>query len=334
VNLVITVSDEEREESAEKAIGFLAAGHPLRAIVLHRSQGEQRGLDAEIVTEAHKLVRGTSVQREQVTLKVYGEAAQHIASLLEPLLVSDVPTYVWWTGTPSLAEAGLHEALGICDVLIVDSASFTNPVQAFLELAALADRMSERMGFVDLQWARQRAWREALAQFFAPAGRRELLDALERITVVCVGMGRANRVGAALLGGWLMSSLGWRLTSAVSASESGAEALLENREGRMVELMLRSGEALDLPKGTLCGVRFRGRRGDHPFAMQMEIRADRTDHAHVRIDLGGEQTLHQRLSLPQAGEAQLLLLALSAARRDGVYVRSLAAASKLVDALR
>jgi hypothetical protein len=131
-----------------------------------------------------------------------------------------------------------------------------------------------------------------------------------------------------------MSSLGWRLTSAVSASESGAEALLENREGRMVELMLRSGEALDLPEGTLCGVRFHGRRGDHPFAMQMEIRADRTDHAHVRIDLGGEQTLHQRLSLPQAGEAQLLLLALSAARRDGVYVRSLAAASKLVDALR
>jgi glucose-6-phosphate dehydrogenase assembly protein OpcA len=194
--------------------------------------------------------------------------------------------------------------------------------------------MSERMGFVDLQWARQKAWRETLAQFFAPTGRRELLDGLERVAVECVGMGRANRVGAALLGGWLMSSLGWKLTSAVSSSERVGDAILENRSGRMVELSLRSADAPSLPQGTLCGVRFHGRRGDHPFAMQMEIRADRTDHAHVRIDLGGEETLHQRLPLPQVGEAQLLLHALSAARRDRVYVRSLAAAAKLVDVLR
>jgi glucose-6-phosphate dehydrogenase assembly protein OpcA len=334
VNLVITVSDEEREESAEQVVGFLAAGHPLRAIVLHRSPAEQGGLDAEITTEAHKLVRGTSVQREQVTLKVRGEAGEHIASLLEPLLVSDVPTYVWWTGTPSLAETGLREVLGVCDVLIVDSASFTNPVEAFLELAALAQRMSERMGFVDLQWARQKAWRETLAQFFAPAGRQPLLDGLERVVVECAGMGRANRVGAALMSGWLMSSLGWRLTSAASASEKAAEAIVENRNGRMVQLMLRSADAHSLPQGMLCGVRFHGRKGEHPFSMQMEIRADRSDHAHVRIDLGGEETLHQRLPLPQAGEAQLLLHALSAGRRDGVYVRSLAAAAKLVDVLR
>ena len=34
MNLVIAVSDDQREEAAEKVVGAVAAGHPLRSIVL------------------------------------------------------------------------------------------------------------------------------------------------------------------------------------------------------------------------------------------------------------------------------------------------------------
>jgi glucose-6-phosphate dehydrogenase assembly protein OpcA len=334
MNLVIAVSDEDREESAERVVGAVAAGHPLRAIVLHSSPGEQTGLDAEITTQAHRLVRGTSVQLEQLTLKVRGDASEHMASLLEPLLIPDVPTYVWWTGTPPLGERGLRDALAVCDVLIVDSANFSNTVEAFLDLAALAERLGGRMGFVDLQWARQKAWRETLSQFFAPEERRRLLPGLQRVDIACVGEGRANRVSGTLISGWLMSSLGWRLTPAVSVSSSGSEAILKGDNGQTVQLTLRSAKSANMHHGMLCAVRFDGHFQDNPFAMQMEIRADRSDHAHVRIDMGGEETLHQRLPLPDLDEAALLLHALSTARQDRVYMRSLEAAAKLVDAFR
>jgi glucose-6-phosphate dehydrogenase assembly protein OpcA len=334
MNLVIAVSDDQREEAAEKVVGAVAAGHPLRAIVLHSSAGEKAGLDAEITAEAHQLVWGTSVQLEQLTLKVRGDASEHIASLLEPLLIPDVPTYVWWTGTPPLGERGLRDALVVCDVLIVDSSHFSNKVDAFLDLAALADRLGGRMGFVDLQWARQKAWRETLAQFFAPEERRHLLSGLQRVDIACVGEGRANRVSGTLIGGWLMSLLGWRLTPAVSVSSSGSEAILKGENGQTVQLTLRSATSHDMHHGMLCAVRFDGHSEGNPFAMQMEVRADRSDHAHVLIDMGGEETLHQRLPLPDLDDAALLLQALSSARRDRVYLRSLEAAAKLVDAFR
>jgi glucose-6-phosphate dehydrogenase assembly protein OpcA len=334
MNLVVAVGDERREATVQRAAQALAAGHPLRAVVVHRTSRAGEGIDAEITTESHRLVRGRSVQMERVTIRVRGQAAEHTASLVEPLMVPDVPRYLWWTGTPPLTQHGLREALAACDVLIVDSAHFANVVEAFLDLAALAERLGKRLGFIDLQWARQRPWRETLSQFFSPLRRRDMLGGLERVVVESVGMGPAGRVGAALLGGWLMSALDWRMTEATRSSPAGAEVLLRTPQRKTVELALRAVEHEGLPHGALRALGFDGRVGAMQFAARMEIRPDRTDHAHVRIDIGGQETLHQRLPLPQLTEPDLLVTALSAAHLDRVYLRSLDAAAKLVDALR
>jgi glucose-6-phosphate dehydrogenase assembly protein OpcA len=334
LNLVIAVSDEEREEEVRQVVQAVAAGHPLRAIVLHRLPADGEGLDAEISTEAHHLVRGRSVQLESVTLRVRGPAAEHTASLVEPLLVSDVPTYLWWTGTPPLADQGLHDALAASDALIVDSAQFADAVQSFLDLAALAERLGGRLGFVDLEWVRQKPWREALAQFFTPASRREMLAGLERVEIESIGQGAGGRIGGTLLAGWLMSALDWRLTGETRSSGAAAEALLRSQSGGVVQLTVRAVEQAGLAPGALRAVRFEGHSDGQEFATLIEVRPDRSDHAHVRIDMGGVETLKNRLALPQPTEPDLLLHALSSARRDRVFLRSLDAAAKLVDALR
>jgi glucose-6-phosphate dehydrogenase assembly protein OpcA len=181
---------------------------------------------------------------------------------------------------------------------------------------------------------RQKPWRETLAQFFAPEARREMLDGLERVVVESIGEGAAGRVGGMLLAGWLMAALGWRLTDATSSTHAGAEALLRAASGRMIRLTLRSVEQAGLPTGAIRSIHFDGHAGGKEFATHIEIRPDRSDHAHARIDIGRVETLHQRLAMPQPTDSDLLLQALSAARRDRVYLRSLDAAAKLVDALR
>jgi glucose-6-phosphate dehydrogenase assembly protein OpcA len=334
LNLVVAVSDGEREDSVEQVVKAVAAGHPLRAIVFHRSSEPGQGLDASITTQAHTLVRGASVQMEQVTLRVRGPAGEHPASLVEPLLVSDVPSYLWWTGSPPLGERGLHDALAACDALIVDSAHFSSMVESFLDLSALAERMGTRVGFVDLEWARQRPWRETVAQFFAPEARRRLLKGLRGVTVESVGPGQVSRVGGMLFAGWLMAALGWRLTRAMNTSEGGEDTLLDAGQGRMVELEFHSGAHAGLPNGALRLVRFHGEGRGKKFSGAIEIRPDRADHAHMRIDLEGAENLQQRLPMPQRDEAELLLHALSAVRQDPVYMRSLEAASRLLEALR
>lgn len=334
MNLVIAVSDEAREQAVDRVVEAVAAGHPLRAIILHRKLGEEGGLDAALTTDAHRLLGGAAVQREQVILHVRGSAATHVQSLVEPLLVADVPTYLWWTGTPPLGDRGLRDALVVANVLIVDSAHFDTPIDSFLDLAALADRLGGRIGFVDLQWARQGPWRESIAQFFSPMERREFLSAVQRVRVECMGTGQRSRIGAALLVGWLAGALGWRLRKGVTVSAASADALFDGPGGQVTQVTVRSASGSGLEEGVLLGVRLEGRAGDRRFAMQVEVNEERPDHAHVRIDIGGVQTLSQRLLLPQPTEADELIQALSAARRDRVYVRSLEAAASLVDALR
>lgn len=334
MNLIVSASDEERMKAADRVVETVAAGHPLRAIVILRTADRDGEIDAEVTTEAHQLLKGAAVQREQVVLRVRGDVATHIASLVEPLLVSDVPTYLWWTGNPPLGEAGLRDALDVCDVLIVDSAHFDRPEEALLELAALAERLAGRLGLVDLQWWRQRAWREMLAQFFAPVERREWLGRLQRLTIDCVGRGKQSLVASALLVGWLAAALGWRLTGSSRATEEMAEALYASREEVVVHVTVRSIEAPALQDATLRAVRFEGRSDDSRFAMLTEVNRQRPDHAHVRVEMSAAAPVEQRVPLPHYREAELLIQALSDARRDPVYVRSLKAAANLVHDLR
>jgi hypothetical protein len=134
--------------------------------------------------------------------------------------------------------------------------------------------------------------------------------------------------------GWLASALVWRLRQGASVSAGAADALFEGLPGQMVQVSFRSVPTSGLEEGVLLGVRFEGQLGDRRFAMKTEVNRQRPDHAHVHIDIGGVETLSQRLPLPQPSEADLLLQALSTGRRDRVYGRSLEAAASLVDSLR
>src|SRR5437899_12298986 len=108
---------------------------------------------------------------ELVKLHVQGAAATHLAALVDPLLVSGVPTYLWWLGTPPFGSNELRDALQIADALVVDSARFTRPYHSFLALAGTSARAHHRLGLADLQWARLEPCRGRLAPFCARLAR-------------------------------------------------------------------------------------------------------------------------------------------------------------------
>ncbi|MBJ7604601.1 MAG: glucose-6-phosphate dehydrogenase assembly protein OpcA [Candidatus Dormibacteraeota bacterium] len=335
MNLVVCVGSQARAEETQEVVERMAASHPLRAVVIRRAGEKDRpNLDAEIVTEAHQLVRGETIQREQIYLAVSGPAADHLASFVEPLLAADVPTYLWWAGTPPLGERGLRNALAICDVLIVDSAGFEKPATAFLEFAGLADRLGGRIGFADLHWSRQRPWRESLSQFFSPPERRVLLGGIGRFDIDCAGEGQAAWVGGSLLTGWIAGALGWRLLRAAAVTDEHADAIYEAPGGALIPVALRSSGRTTLPRGTATRLRLEAESGGLRCLNTIELHPERDDHAHMTIELAGQPAIRQRLALPPQDESELLVQALAVARRDRVFMRSLSAAAELQDGLR
>lgn len=338
LNLVVALDEKHRATECDRTVAGLAASHPLRAILVHLDPrgGPANGpgtLDAEITSEAHQLLSGFAVQREQVLLHARGEVARHLSSLVEPLLVPDIPTYLWWSGRHRLDEAIVQEALGFSDVLVVDSARFEHPADALLQLATLVADPDVSVGVADFRWDRVRPWRDAIAQFFSPRDRRVLLHGLQDVTIESAGTGPAARVGAALLAGWAAWALGSRFTRTSAAGEDATEAVAES-DGHRVHLSLRSVANDHLHHGEVLSVRMAGRRGERTFVLTISRDPDGGHHADVVIELDGSDPVNQRLTLPRLGDPDLLVHILWGSQHDPVFRGALLTARPLLEAMR
>ena len=270
MTLVVVVSSEDEEKLAAHTCRLIGAEHPAQAIIVREQHGVRTGkIEAWIRADVQRPEVSCARECEIVTLHVRGAAGTHLAALVDPLLVSGVPTYLWWTGTPLFGRRELEDALGICDALIVDSAQFGEPYKAFRGLARLMSSAHQKLGMVDLQWSRLRPWREMIAQFFSPVDRRAFLAGISEVGIDYTGEGRGNRIAPAVLAGWLASSLGWKLSRAASGSGGIVMAFYEGAGERSVEVNFRSVPKERLLPGELSAVRINGVANGETFRLSL-----------------------------------------------------------------
>lgn len=194
LNLVI-VTDEASQYDAMRAASQASREHPCRVIgVINRSVRAERRLDAEIrVAE--------SGPGETVLLRLYGPVTEHADSVVEPLLVLDIPALTWWPG-PGPAVPSAHPLGALAQRRVTDAAADTDPLRALATLAA-----SYRPGDTDLSWTRATPWRSLLAA--------TLDQPHDEIIGGTVAAEEGNPT-AALLAAWLAAKLGVPVRSVTS----------------------------------------------------------------------------------------------------------------------
>jgi glucose-6-phosphate dehydrogenase assembly protein OpcA len=199
LNLVCIV---ERQWSGEVAnrlrrVGRYAAS---RTIVCAISDG-RRSIDA-LASVAARATPHDGVHvltHETVILDLGPEHLEHLETIVDPLLITDLTTVVWaphghWQAVEALRR--------ISQCVLLDSTEDPDVAGALQRaLRLLAERY-----VVDLAWLRTTPWRERIATIFDPAPRRRRLEAIAALTIR-----NAPESGAAalLLCGWLRSRLGW-----------------------------------------------------------------------------------------------------------------------------
>ena len=295
VAVAATEAEEARAQTICKAIAF---HHPSLAIVVREQADVKAGrIDASItaprpvpVTEATATSPASPPHYELVTLRVGGAAATHLAGLVDPLLVSGVPTFIWWLGTPPFGSKELRDALQIADALVVDSSRFARPYHSFLGLAGTSAHAHRRLGLADLHWARLDPWRESIAQFFAPAPRRPFLSGISEIGVDYAGAGRGNRIPSAVLIGWIASALGWKLKRAAGGAGGVVSAQFEAEGWRIVDVAFRPVVKTGLVEGEIGAIRIVGASGGTTFRLSIDRAPERT--RRPAPDLGPAQFQH------------------------------------------
>lgn len=347
MTLVAVVQSDRDEKLAEETCRLISAEHPAEAVIVRERFGLRTGkIEAWIHADIQRPETSCARECEIITLHVRGAAGEHLAALVDPLLVSGVPTYIWWTGTPPFGKRELEDALRVSDALIVDSSQFAEPYHAFRGLANLMSRAHQKLGMADLQWSRLRSWREMIAQFFSPQDRRPFLDGISEIGVDYAGEGRGNRIASALITGWMASCLGWKLNRAAAGAGGVVAAFYNDKRGNTVEVNFRSVPKPKLMQGELVAVRIGGVARGQTFRLSLlrdperkhtsiesEIERRRADTSNVLltlIEIAETEPLRHVQMFETDDEATLVLDLLSNGTHDPVFARSLAAASELV----
>jgi glucose-6-phosphate dehydrogenase assembly protein OpcA len=325
LNLVVYAEREAHARRAARTVADLALRHPSRAIVILADR-DRDGVVASVQLHCHvpQAEGAQPVLYEQILARVRGDFDERVASVVIPLLVPDLPVFLWWTGTPPSDARHLDDLVTLADRLIVDSADFA---RADLTLPELAQLRRMQVGITDLNWARLTHWRELIAQFFDVPAWRPFLDGITGLRAgFAVDMdGRdIHPSQALLLLGWLASRLGWRPVESLAPSEAGGLLFRMGRaDGAPVMVRLRPRFERGLDAGDVSGVRVQAQVSGATAEFVIK-RAPDERHATATAIVSGVVRTERVVPLPALGIRELLGEELAIAGSDRVFEAALA----------
>lgn len=179
-------------DAARATLAGLEEEHPSRTILLFPQPRARDGVDADVQLRCFPIPGSRrEVCSEVVELRLGGSRVHVPGSLVQPLLISDLPAFCRWRGLPPWGAPELEQLVGVCDRLVVDSGEWRGLAGAYRELEALFDRIAVS----DIAWGRGLRWRARLAALWPE------IRSVERLSVT------GPKADALLLAGWLRSRL-------------------------------------------------------------------------------------------------------------------------------
>ena len=331
LNLIVYAETREEREEVDDLLAAVVERHPCRAIVLvaDRDASEAR-LEAYVSTRCKLSAPGAKqICGEQITIETAGAVVDTASTAVTPLLIPDVPVFLWWKDIPDYEDKLFDRLADVADRVIIDSAAFDRPHKDFQRLAEILKRGELRLS--DVNWGRLTSWRSLVAGFWDVADYRASLERIERVRIEYDPPDIAHEEIApkALLAlGWIASCLGWRAGGEGSKVEAGGATFnLRAGDGRTVEAELvatddvagRDGMITSLTISTAAGDEFYVALRWNEGKLETGVRHGGDGHAVGRV-LGYEaRTEGQRLS------SELDILS-----RDWIYEKAVAAAASLL----
>jgi len=292
LTLVIVTNPGDYSEDCVAAVRLLGAHHPCRLVVLRPEPDSTPAIDATAslwrATPSEEAT-GHPVFFEEVRLRVAGQAASHLASIVSPFVLADLPAVIWF---PSHVPDPADALVRLASAVVVDTRNIGpapgeigHSYRALLELA-------NHQPVVDLSWVRLQPWRELMAGLFEPEHTRRFLSGVTLASV------KGKPGPRHMLGGWLMAQLDLRARQVVMT------------DSKHVEL------TVDAALGEDVGA-FRVSRDSNSRAVW------------ATAELSSGICHSQALPLPDGSLTSALASAISNLSADRVWERSLAAAAAL-----
>jgi glucose-6-phosphate dehydrogenase assembly protein OpcA len=208
-------------DAARRTLAGLEELHPSRTILLFPDPKRPDGIGVDVDLKCFT-IPGSSreVCSDVIELRLGGRRTRVPGSIVEPLLVADLPTFCRWRGLPPWGRPELEQLVDVCDRLVVDSSEWRGLPAAYGRLEQLFDRIAVS----DIAWGRSLPWRARLAALWPEIKRTKVLSVT------------GPKADALLLAGWLRSRL-------------RRQVKLTHRSAEQLERVAVDGEAVAIPRG-------------------------------------------------------------------------------------
>jgi glucose-6-phosphate dehydrogenase assembly protein OpcA len=249
LNLVCIVDKQWSGEIANR-LRHIGHAHAARTIVC-AVEPKRETLDAvaTIASDVHPKAGEFALLRETVVVDVGERHLAHIDTVVDPLVVTDLPTVAW---APHGHQEAIDALLELTQVVLLDSVDEPDIRDGLRRALTLLDDVY----VVDLAWLRSTPWRERVAATFDPP---HLRPDLRTISAVTVRHHPESAVAGLLLVGWLASRLDWQLGTFMGRGD----ALVASAHARRQDVKVTLEPAPDLQVRGLAGVTLETASGRH-----------------------------------------------------------------------
>lgn len=325
LNLIVYAPDEASSERAMELVSRIVPSVPCRTII------------AEI---AHSMpVQGATVSvmcgiSDRGDRRLCGEvinvhaARGTVTGSVLPLLIADVPVYLWVMGDIPPANGDFADLLSVSSHVIVDSRAFTDMSRSLKATDRLRTGGGDSRIVQDLAWMSLRMWREATASHFDAPSVRSYIAGVQNMDVAYSGStGSPYPESAPLLfAAWFADRTGISVQRVFRSREEGF--LLDGAQAGELATIRVVPEDSHRVSGEILSVRIDCRSGDERALFGTE----RVSDSEVAVTEECKEVCLPPKNIAVEGDddAALAIRALRSYGNDCIYESALAVAVKTV----
>ncbi len=323
LTLVVVARGRLEMRTAHEVLRGLAEQLPSRAIVIEIGK-PGTPLDAAISANCRMLQAGRATCYEVIEIRAPSDRLDAMPSLLVPLELYDVPSFMWWVGDADFKSPGFMRLTQSAERIIVDSSRFDAAPDALADFEAFLESGETVCTGTDLNWARSTSWRELIAQSFDHPLTQGLLDRIQRVEI---GFDPSAEAQAMLIAGWLATRLNWSISGATATSNETTLRLRSRTSDVTVTLTNTSATGVGLRS-----VRILAGSGSRSARIAVRRRSD--DLAAVAVEVAGLPRQERVVRDRQPRLHELIGQELLIHTRDHVFDEALDFVSGVVTTLR
>lgn len=331
-NLMVVVTSDAVLAQSQQTIRELAAVHPCRALMmLADRQSADRDIEMFVSASCQNQQRSTKAELscEEITLIARGQFASELPSAVIPLLVPDLPVFLWWHDLHRLDDDSFQPLSSAADRLVIDSVDLAAMDLQLHSIEQLFLRQrNEAIAVSDINWARLTSWRALLANFYDVQEYRAALADLERVGIdYGAPQGNANGIAtqALLMAGWLASRLDWRIERQTKEANK-TFFFARRRDGGAITLELNRVERPEMRPGRLAKVELHSALSNASFVVQ---RAENGLHLETQATMEGRLCPGRTLPVRNRSTGELLAREMEILARDTTYEAAVIVAGSL-----